>query len=189
MYLWPPWTRFEGTAERNRQEWKKVLLQLRKHFKKQKFLAKTVIAIYALWTLGLQCSQPPTKVWAESPVKRRWIANFLCFLFRQNASLRLFFGTRLNNLLRFCNKNTNFQTSNSKITIQNRSLLNKISPQKVPLLLLNAFLAIFLKLSAEVRNCLAQQIFIFFRRKKASECCSGNIDCSLDHLHWFFNKN
>ena len=47
MYLWQPWTSFEETAERNRQVWEKFLLHLRKHFWKQKILAKKVIPKYA----------------------------------------------------------------------------------------------------------------------------------------------
>ena len=77
-------------------------LQLPKHFWKQKILAKKV-AKYALLDIKIAILTTPTKVSAESPVKRRWIANFLVF-FRENASLGLFFGTRLNNLFGFAPK-------------------------------------------------------------------------------------
>ena len=136
------------TAERNHQEWEIFHCNYGNISKTEHCCRKSNNKRHSSGHLDCIFDRPRRKF---PPKIRKDVArSSIFFLIQKRVSQRLSFGTCLDNLLRFCNKNTCIQISSSEISTQKRSfLIKKLFPQIVLLLVLSAFLTILTKLSTE----------------------------------------
>ena len=113
--------------------------QVQNFFKNRKHWQKNVIPLDALMDIQIAILITLTNFW---PTVRENFAQFpissSCVLIHKNLFVGLVFGTRFDNLLRFCPKWTRFCPPSVKTIFQSKKLLRIFFPQVVHLVVLKA---------------------------------------------------
>ena len=167
MVLWLR-KQFWGNCRKKQPGVARFTLQVQKHFKNRKNWQKKVIPIDASMVIQIAFLITPTKLLADSPRRIRSIPNFFhLFCYPQKPFIGLVFGTRFDNLLRFCPKWTRFCPPSVKTNKQSKNIPGSFFPQVVHLVVLNAVVRQTpTNDSAEGTENVTQMPFFFFSGTK-----------------------
>ena len=179
--------------KKNRQVWQGLCSKFRNIWKNRKKLLKEKKTYRCSFGHSVCNSDNLHETLAESPKKMRLIPKiFLLFSYRQ----KLFYRTSLRDTIwqtaSVCSekkKNLSFEPGNiykkQKIFQMKPSFSAKFSSGTV-----GSWFEIPKEICVRSIEILSQLLFfdIFFRKKVASNCSSGHVDCSLDQFSWIFNE-